>query len=65
MKTIYQVYVYSTGKQFFFSTKSKANDFVKDFYQEYCSFEGKQNAVSLKQFKDQEGVEIHKVELDL
>lgn len=65
MKSIYQVYVYSTGKQFFFSTKNKANDFVKEFYQEYCSVEGKQNAVSLKQFKDQEGIEIHKVELDL
>lgn len=61
---IYKVYVYSTGKEFFFSTKKKANDFVKQFYQEFLKVEKLEKPVSLKTFKYQEGVEIWKVEVE-
>jgi hypothetical protein len=67
MKIIYQVYEYSTGKSSFFSTKKKADVYIKECWQENVQGldeeELKDKANSLKSFIENQGFEIIEVEL--
>jgi hypothetical protein len=60
---IYKVYVYSTASENYFKTRKSANAYIKEFYEEHLSY-FKNYGGTLKDFIDEEGIEITRIDLE-
>lgn len=59
---IYKVYIYSSGKEFYFQKRVGANKFIREFHQEDVSLSGVKTP--LKSFILENGIEIQPINVE-